>query len=53
MSDQRKRFTDQRYVFFLTFSVFKRRRLLDLDQPKRILLEVLRLATAGKARVSA
>lgn len=41
MSDKRQRFADQRYVFFVTFSVYKRRRLLDLDQPKRILLGVL------------
>lgn len=38
MSDQRRQFVDQRYVFFVTFSVYKRRRLLDLDQPKRIVL---------------
>ena len=41
MSNQRQRFADQRYVFFVTFSVYKRRRLLDLDQPKRIVLGVL------------
>jgi putative transposase len=41
MSDGRRRFEDQRYVHFVTFSVCKRRRLLDLDQPKRILLGVL------------
>ena len=41
MSDQRRRFADQQYVFFVTFSVYKRRRLLDLDQPKRIVLGVL------------
>jgi putative transposase len=41
MSDQRQRFADQRYVFFVTFSVYKRRRLLDLDQPKQIVLGVL------------
>jgi len=35
MSDDRRRFADQRYVFFVTFSVHKRRRLLDLDQQKR------------------
>ena len=38
MSDQRRQFTDQRYVFFVTFSVYRRRQLLDLDQPKRIVL---------------
>ena len=41
MSDRRRTFTDQRYVHFLTFSVYRRRRLLDLDQPKRIVLGVL------------
>jgi putative transposase len=41
MGDQRRRFTDQQYVFFVTFSVYKGRRLLDLDQPKRIVLGVL------------
>lgn len=41
MSDGRRRFEDQRYVHFLTFSVYRRRRLLDLDQPKRIVLGVL------------
>lgn len=41
MSDQRREFSDQRYVFFVTFSVYKRRRLLDLDQPKRIVLGIL------------
>jgi hypothetical protein len=41
MSDQRRRFEDQRSVFFVTFSVSKRRRLLDLDQPQRIVLGVL------------
>lgn len=41
MSDRRRHFEDQRYVHFLTFSVYRRRRLLDLDQPKRIVLGVL------------
>lgn len=41
MSDQRRTFNDQRYVFFLTFSVYRRRRLLDLDHPKQIVLGVL------------
>lgn len=41
MSDKRRQFSDQRYVFFVTFSVYKRRRLLDLDQPKRMVLGVL------------
>ncbi len=29
------------YIHFLTFNVYRRRRLLDLDQPKRIVLGVL------------
>jgi hypothetical protein len=29
MSDLRRAFVDQRYVFFVTFSVYKRRRLLE------------------------
>ncbi|MES2790610.1 MAG: transposase [Planctomycetota bacterium] len=41
MSDQRREFTDQRYVYFLTFSVYRRRRLLDFDHPKRIVLGIL------------
>jgi REP-associated tyrosine transposase len=41
MSDKRQRFDDQRYVHFITFSVYRKRRLLDLDQPKRIVLGVL------------
>ena len=41
MSDKRRRFTDQRYIHFVTFSVFKNRKLLNLDQPKRIVLGVL------------
>ena len=41
MSDRRRNFDDRRYVHFLTFSVYKRRRLLDLDQPRRIVLGVL------------
>ncbi|MEO8496784.1 MAG: hypothetical protein ABI614_17075, partial [Planctomycetota bacterium] len=41
MSDQRLHFTDQRYVFFVTFSVYRRRRLLDADHPQRIVLGVL------------
>jgi len=41
MSDRRRRFDDQRYVHYVTFSVYRRRRLLDLDQPKRMVLGVL------------
>jgi len=41
MSDRRKVIADRRYVIFLTFSVYRRRRLLDLDEPRRIVLRVL------------
>ena len=41
MSDQRRTFNNQRYVHFLTFSIHRRRRLLDLDRPKQIVLGVL------------
>lgn len=41
MSAERRQYVAQRYICFITFSVFKRRKLLDLDQPKRILLSVL------------
>lgn len=41
MSDSRRDFTDQQYIHFVTFSVYKRRRLLDLDQPKRLVLGTL------------
>lgn len=41
MSDRRRKVTDRRYVHFVTFSVTRRRRLLDLDQPKRIVLGTL------------
>ena len=41
MSDPRRTFDDKLYVHFLTFSVYRRRKLLDLDHPKRILLGVL------------
>jgi putative transposase len=32
---------DQKYVHVVTFSCFRRRRLLDLNHPKRILLGAL------------
>jgi putative transposase len=51
MGDQRRNYADQRYIFFVTFSVYKRRRLLDLDHPNRIVLGVLNHlleAMAGK-----
>lgn len=41
MSDQRRSYTDQSYVHFLTFSVMRKRRLLDLDHPKRVVLGIL------------
>lgn len=41
MSDRRRHFADQRYVFFVTFSVYRRRRLLDAAHPKRIVMGVL------------
>ena len=41
MSDNRRQFDDQLYAHFVTFTVDGRRRLLDLDQPKRIVLGVL------------
>jgi putative transposase len=41
MSDSRRRFNNERCVHFITFSVYRRRRLLDLDQPKRLVLGVL------------
>ena len=41
MVTNRRIVDDQLYVHFVTFSVDKRRRLLDHDHPKRILLGVL------------
>ena len=38
MSDQRRIADDRLYCHFVTFSCHRRRRLLDEDQPKRILL---------------
>ncbi|MEW4564079.1 transposase [Bremerella sp. JC770] len=38
MSDRRRTYDDQLYAHFVTFSCYKRRRLLDNDQPKRMLL---------------
>ena len=38
MSDKRRRFDDQRYCHFVTFSCHGRRRFLAEDHPKRILL---------------
>ncbi|MCC6124786.1 MAG: transposase [Pirellulales bacterium] len=41
MSKRRQIIDDQLYAHFITFSVDRHRRLLDHDQPKRILLGVL------------
>jgi putative transposase len=41
MSDRRRQFDDLPYAHFITFCVDRRRRLLDHDQPKRIVLGVL------------
>ncbi len=41
MTDNRRQFDDRLYAHFVTFSVNRRRRLLDHDHPKRILLGVL------------
>ena len=41
MSSRRRIVDDERYLQFVTFGVYRRRRLLTLNQPKRILLGVL------------
>ncbi len=41
MRERRRVADDQLYCHFITFSVYRRRRLLELDPPKRILLGVL------------
>ena len=41
MPPRRQIIDDQLYAHFVTFSVYRRRRLLDHDHPKRILLGVL------------
>jgi putative transposase len=41
MADRRRTYDDELYVHFVTFSVYRRRRLLDHDHPKRIVLGVL------------
>jgi putative transposase len=41
MSDRRRQFDDLPYAHFVTFCVDRRRRLLDQDQPRRIVLGVL------------
>jgi putative transposase len=42
MSNRRQVIDDELYAHFVTFSVYRRRRLLTLDQPKRILFGVLK-----------
>ena len=44
MSDRRRIIDDELFAHFITFSVNRRRRLLDLEQPKRIVLGVLNYA---------
>jgi putative transposase len=39
--NRRRKVDDQLYVHFLTFSVYRKRKLLDYDHPKRIVLGVL------------
>ena len=41
MNERRRIVDDQLYCHFVTFSVYRRRRLLDHDHPKRIVLGVL------------
>lgn len=41
MKSGRRIVDDEPYIHFVTFSVYRRRRLFSLDQPKRILLGVL------------
>ena len=41
MSEPRRIIDDRLYAHFITFTVYRRRRLLDHDHPKRILLGVL------------
>ena len=41
MHSKRRIVDDALYAHFVTFSVFRRRRLLDHDHPKRIVLGVL------------
>jgi putative transposase len=41
MPEKRRIVDDERYVHFVTFSVYRRRRLFCLDQPNRIVLGVL------------
>ncbi len=41
MSNRHRIIDDRLYAHFVTFSVYRRRRLLDLDHPKKIVLGVL------------
>jgi putative transposase len=41
MSDRRRIIDDELFAHFITFSSYRRRRLLDLDEPKRFVLGVL------------
>lgn len=51
MSDKRRIIDDQLYAHFVTFSCDRRRRLLDMDHPKRLLLGQLnRLLNSHQAR---
>ena len=46
--NRRKIHDDERYVHFVTFSCYKRRRLLNPDRAKRIVLGVLGVRLARK-----
>ena len=46
MTESRRIVDDQLYCHFITFSVYRRRRLLDHDHPKRIVLGVLNFVLA-------
>ena len=51
MSDKRRIIDDQLYAHFITFSCDRRRRLLDMDHPKRLLLGQLnRLLVTHRAK---
>jgi len=49
MRNRRQIIDDRLYAHFVTFSVYRRRRLLDHDHPKRILLGVLNGELAAHA----
>ncbi len=48
MPNRRRIIDDRLYAHFVTFSVYRRRRLLDLDHPKRIVLGVLNEELRGR-----